>query len=457
MRHAFVPALFFVLYAAAVLFRPLLPIDETRYASVAWEMFLRGDWLAPLTVNFEPYHHKPPLLFWLINMSWSIFGVSRWATAIPPVLSSMACVYLTATLAGNLNPELRRNAPYILTGSLPFLIYCTLIMFDLTLAVFVLCALLCLIAYAEKGNAAHAVLTGLFLGLGVLTKGPVAYLYVIFPVLAGPFWILPGGIGWKKWYGGCLLAFLLSLIPVALWLVPVLHASSREFGFWLVWEQTAGRISGSYGEAHTRPFYFYLPLVPLMFAPWIFIPRFWKELRALKAVPPRKKEFRFILCWIVPVFIAFSFIGGKQPHYLVPLLPGVAILTAAMLKGMPVAIIRNTALAMVFIFAAGHAAAARTYFPFYDLGPFAAYVHDHPEAPWAFVRNYQGEITFLARLRTPVTSLERNQVKGWLAEHPGGMVLIRYKNPEEVSTYKTHFSAPYRGKQMGIFSAAEAG
>ncbi|MBI2235329.1 MAG: glycosyltransferase family 39 protein, partial [Micavibrio aeruginosavorus] len=62
----FVPLSFLGMFLAVVLLRPLLPIDETRYVTVAWEMFLRHDPLAPLTVNGTPYHHKPPLLFWLI-------------------------------------------------------------------------------------------------------------------------------------------------------------------------------------------------------------------------------------------------------------------------------------------------------------------------------------------------------------------------------------------------------
>ncbi len=77
-----------ILYLAAVLFRPLLPIDETRYMTVAWEMRLHEGWLSPLTLNFEPYHHKPPLLFWLINVFWSFFGVSRWAGLIPIVIAT---------------------------------------------------------------------------------------------------------------------------------------------------------------------------------------------------------------------------------------------------------------------------------------------------------------------------------------------------------------------------------
>ena len=56
-----------VLAVASIWLRPLWPVDETRYASVAWEMWLRGDFLVPY-INGEPYSHKPPLLFWLIQL-----------------------------------------------------------------------------------------------------------------------------------------------------------------------------------------------------------------------------------------------------------------------------------------------------------------------------------------------------------------------------------------------------
>ena len=57
------------LIAVAVLTRPAMPIDETRYLAVAWEMWQSGDYLVPHT-NGLPYSHKQPLLFWLINFGW---------------------------------------------------------------------------------------------------------------------------------------------------------------------------------------------------------------------------------------------------------------------------------------------------------------------------------------------------------------------------------------------------
>ena len=57
--------------------RPILPIDETRYLSVAYEMFIDKEWVVP-KLNGEIYSQKPPLLFWLIQSGWSIFGVNIW-------------------------------------------------------------------------------------------------------------------------------------------------------------------------------------------------------------------------------------------------------------------------------------------------------------------------------------------------------------------------------------------
>mgnify|MGYP003351169847 CR=1 FL=1 len=68
--------LLFVL-AASLLGRPDIPIDETRYVSVAWEAWRGGDWLI-MHMNGQAYHHKPPLLFWIIQAGWAIFGVNDW-------------------------------------------------------------------------------------------------------------------------------------------------------------------------------------------------------------------------------------------------------------------------------------------------------------------------------------------------------------------------------------------
>ena len=453
IQTLFVPASLFALFLAAIVFRPLMPIDETRYMTVAWEMWLRGDWFAPLTVNFEPYHHKPPLLFWLINSSWSIFGVSRWAGLVPVALVSLSFIYLTKILGKKLFRDLETKfdiLPVLVIGSVPFIIYSTLTMFDITLGTLVLLALLALLSYAENRKPVFILALALAIGMGVLTKGPVAWLYVIFPVLLAPLWMSKPQ-NWLSWYVGCALAFILSTIPVLLWLIPVLKATNPDFAFSLVWEQTAGRITGNMENSHARPLYFYLPLLPLLFLPWFFFPSFWKGAKNLKEAANNSMGLRFITCWIIPVVISFSFISGKQPHYLVPLLPGALILTAYLLQENARKLLTVSAI-VVFFALAGQGVASKTVFPKYNLQPLADYIAEHQETDWAFVRKYQGELTFLGRLRHPMADEQQYTLKAWFKDHPDGMAVIRYSRPEEISGLETMMTMPYRGKNIGIFA-----
>lgn len=451
----FVPVSLLALFLVAIFFRPLLPIDETRYMTAAWEMYLRQGWLSPLTVNFEPYHHKPPMLFWLINTSWSIFGVSRWAALVPIVLAAGTCVYLTQALARKLFKTEKltfENLPFIMMGSVPFLIYNTLIMFDVTLTLFVLSALLALLSYAENRRFPYILLMALFLGLGVLTKGPVAWLYVVFPAILGPYWLSENN-NKLSWYGGCALAFILSLLPVLLWLIPVLKASSHDFAFSLLWEQTAGRITGKMGNTHTRPLYFYLPLLPILFLPWAFFPSFWTGLNTIKTQIKTNLALRFILCWLIPVFITFSLIEGKQPHYLIPLLPGVLILISYSMK-INLKMLAKFSIIMMMTFAIGQVLASKTIFQKYDLQPIADYIQKHEESDWAFIRKYQGELTFLGQLEHPMDSMEFNDLPEWFKVHPQGLAVIRYHEVEKIEHYKMVMTIPYRGKHIGIFKLA---
>ena len=78
-----------------IYFRPIIIIDETRYVSVAWEMWDKGSFLVPL-INGEPYHHKPPLLFWLFHLDWLIFGVNDFSIRLIPMLfglGTLAVIY----------------------------------------------------------------------------------------------------------------------------------------------------------------------------------------------------------------------------------------------------------------------------------------------------------------------------------------------------------------------------
>src|SRR6202008_4729888 len=64
---------------------PLLGPDEPRYAQVAREMFLRGDWITP-TLGGHTWFEKPALLYWLIIPAYKVFGVHEWTARLGPAL-----------------------------------------------------------------------------------------------------------------------------------------------------------------------------------------------------------------------------------------------------------------------------------------------------------------------------------------------------------------------------------
>lgn len=442
-----------VLCLSAAILRPLLPIDETRYLTVAWEMFERGNYILP-TLNFAPYHHKPPLLFWLIDLSWGLFGVSRWSAMIPVFVISASVMALTRNLFERLFPEKKDASylvPWLLLSSFPFLIYGTMVMFDLLVAVLLLSVLISFLDYARAPAIYKPLLAGIALGFGALAKGPVIYLYALWPLALYAYWRREEFVSKKKFYAALLICVFVSFIPPLLWLAPALARANGDFAFWLLWEQTAGRISGKFGASHARPDYFYIVFLPALAMPWIFLPSFWRNARQ---VFWNANAFRFIAAATIPAFISFSLIAGKQPHYLLPFLPFIAAGLTFILSSSPRAIVR-VAVLMAALFVAGHAVAARTIFPKYDLEPFAAFYRDHREADWAFVRKYQGEIGFLARAEKPIASLEKDDLPDWFAAHPGGYAIIRYRGSDDLGAFKEVFSRSYKGKKLGIFQRAD--
>ena len=319
-------ALLAVLTLVAIISRPLTPLDETRYVGVAWEMWLRGDFLVPYK-NGAPYDHKPPLMMWLFQLGWALTGgVNEWWPRLVSPLASAASLFLTWGLARRLWPErpgMAGPAVLMLLGGMLWMIFSTMAMFDILMA---LCTLIGLhgIVIAADGQARRGfAVLGLAIGLGVLAKGPVILLQVLPAALLAPWW--NRGLRWGRWLGGIVLAILLGAAIALAWAIPAGYAGGEEYRNAIFWGQTANRMVESF--AHRRPIWWYLPLLPLMLFPWFLWTGLWRAL-----VPYLRQRLdrggRLCLAWSLPVLLAFSFISGKQPHYLLPIFPAFALLTA---------------------------------------------------------------------------------------------------------------------------------
>jgi 4-amino-4-deoxy-L-arabinose transferase-like glycosyltransferase len=359
-RHAMLlVALWCAMLAIAVLaVRPLTPVDETRYATVAWEMWQSGDWLQ-LRLNGELYGHKPPLLFWLINAGWAVFGVSDWWPRVLTASFAFGGLALTWLLARRLAPsraEVAAIAVFVTGSGLYWAFFTGALMFDAMLSFFVLLGVLFIARAATGGGWANWLGAGLALGLGILTKGPVALLHLLPLALLAPWWTaaLPQASAqrpsWGRWYGGVGVAVLLGAAVALAWAVPTALAGGERFGREIFWSQSVDRMATT--THHLKPAWFYPAMLPLLVFPWLFVPSVWRGFAGLVRAPAEPVT-RFALAWAVPVLLAFSAFKGKQAQYLLPETAALALLVGAALaardrEGTPPPAIDRLAVAGIF-------------------------------------------------------------------------------------------------------------
>lgn len=412
------------LLAAFVALRPLLPIDETRYLDVAWEMWLSGDPFH-LTRNFQPYAHKPPLLFWLINLVWSVTGVQEFPARLVGPACGVALAAATAALGSRLwprEPGLGARAILVLTGFTVFLVYAGATMFDTLLALSVVLGVGLLWRIGQGGAGwRHWAGFGLALGLGTLAKGPVILVHLLPLLLTMRLWApVPPSVPRRA--TGLGLALGVGLAVVALWLGPALIRGTPEFRHELLWTQSAGRVAG--GLAHDRPVWFLAALLPVLLFPWGWWPALWRQGRALVGADGAA---RMLAVWAGSAVVLFSLISGKQAHYLLPEYPALALLVARALPALPGAR-RATAIAAA---GAGLALALHLVVALsplharYDAGPAAERIAAAAGKGVAIAAMpYNAEFNFAARLTTPVATPDGPAaLKDWAAAHPGGLVL----------------------------------
>jgi len=321
--------LWLLLLLPVALFLPALPIDETRYLAVAWEMRLHGDFLVP-HLNGAPYSDKPPLLFWLINLGWLVAGMSAWAVRLGVLASSFASLFLFQRLALRLRGDVQfaQNAALLLLGMIYFALFSSAIMFDVLLATCVLVALHGALDLDERRWWRGVLLLSLGFGLGILTKGPVALLDAGLAVLFAPWWSETAREHKGRWYG-CLGLGILGGAAIALaWAIPAAISGGQAYADAIFLHQTVDRMTKSF--AHQRPLWWYFMVLPAMLLPWtvgLRAPwRVWKQNFHMG------KSSRFGAVWFLPAFVVFCLISGKQPHYLLPILPGLALYLAGVLS-----------------------------------------------------------------------------------------------------------------------------
>jgi 4-amino-4-deoxy-L-arabinose transferase-like glycosyltransferase len=342
---------------------PLVGPDEPRYAQVAREMFIRGDWVTPTLGGFN-WFEKPALLYWFEIAAYNIFGVTEFAARLGPALFGLGtifCLWLVGRFA--LGSRFAANwIALIAAATIGIIVFSRGATFDI-MVTFPITASLTGFIICDNGEARRPLgLTAFyfFIGVALLAKGLIG---IVFPFAIVGFYFLLS----RRWPDRRLWISLLWGIPLlaavaALWYVPMYMRHGYTFIDEFIIQQHFQRFTSNKYQ-HPQPFYFFFWVLPVMTIPWLpfFLVGTWKAAKSivlrwlsssgamktsamsapestpidlLVASSPRLLDsftrlHAISFSWLIVPLIFFSLSGSKLPGYILPAVPG-AVLLAAM-------------------------------------------------------------------------------------------------------------------------------
>jgi 4-amino-4-deoxy-L-arabinose transferase-like glycosyltransferase len=318
-----VVALFWQLGAAA-LFEP----DEGRNAEKAREILVLNDRITPHE-NFHPVLDKPIFFYWLIAIAYRLFGVSEWAARLPSILAALGClalVYHFAVLRWGRWSGLW--SVLILLTCVEFFALARIVIFDMTLTFFLTLSLCAFYeaSHTESLNWRRICCLALYVALAAATliKGLIG---VVVPALVIFFYLLLT----RRWT----VVRRIYPIPGALLVLAIvtpwyLLAESRNPGYlyYYLWEEHFERfVTNEFDRG--EPWYYFIGVGFVGFLPWSLLLPFAGKV-AWQATWTKKFDDKtlYLVLWAVLPFLFFSISKSKLPHYILPIFPALAMLTA---------------------------------------------------------------------------------------------------------------------------------
>ena len=307
------------------------PPDEPRAGAVAEEMrsFVHG-WLGLVVphLNGAVYTQKPPLFYWLAALGGSFVGrVTEGAARLPSAVAGLCTVALVCHL-GRLMFRPRVGA---LAGALAlcvpsFVILSRSARLDALLTLWVVAAFVFAWRIDRRRGSERAGRVWLHaaIGLGVLTKGPVALLFPALGLTAYLAW--EGRLSELRRFVS-LPSLLLSLGPGLAWVSAATALAPSGFADAALWENLVSRFFS--GSSHARPWWFYLEHFPMGVLPLTLLwPLAALRFRAVSRDPAAgelRSAWRFLLAGIGGALVFMSLSAGKRGVYLAPIEPLVAV------------------------------------------------------------------------------------------------------------------------------------
>lgn len=322
---------FAVVWFGTLDYRKLLKPDEGRYAEIAREMAVSGDFVTP-RLNGIKYFEKPPLQYWATATAYQVFGENEWTARLWPGITGFLSVLLAFFTAGRLfGPRAGLLAGATLGSCLFVVLMGHFNALDMGLSFFLQLALSGLLLANRKqaqpaGQRGWMLVVWAALAAAMLSKGLVAL------VLCGATLVLYSLLTrdlspWRRLE--LIRGIPLFLLLAAPWFVAVSLANPEFFHFFFIHEHFERFLSE--GHRRTQPSWYFLAVLLVGALPWTlmmlqgWIGAWWREREA--GFQPQ----RLLAVWALVVIAFFSASSSKLPSYILPMAPALAMLTGVWL------------------------------------------------------------------------------------------------------------------------------
>lgn len=321
------------------LFIDIMKVDAAQYASISAQMAKTNSFLEVKDFEYD-YLDKPPLLFWLSNLSIKLFGVNNFAYKFPSflfLLFSLYAVFRFALLY--YNKTIAKNALLILASVQCYFLMTNDVRTDGLLTSCVIISIWFFAEYFEKQKWKYLLLGSVFTAFAMLSKGPIGFIAVFFPFGIHLLYF-------KKWKQIFTIKWILVFLLIAIILVPMSYGLYTQFDlhpekitngvlgqkglYFYFWLQSFGRITGESVWNNSKPWFFFITSSIWDFFPWFF-PLCFALFFKLKNLIFFKKTSPEIISIVgfVTLFVVFSLSKYKLPQYVFVTFPFGAILIAA--------------------------------------------------------------------------------------------------------------------------------
>lgn len=293
--------------------------DEARPGLIARDVVERGAWLVP-RIGGRLYGDKPPLFPWLVAVL-SRPRVTEWSLRLPSVAAAAGTAAIVCALGARLGPPgTGLAAAAMLASALAFVEWSRIGRMEMLLVFWLTLGVWAVVRWLTDGRRLHAVVLGLAVGGGFLTKGPLA----ILPLAVGLLTLVLGRRATVRRLADLALALGVGLVVPAGWLA-LAAVASPDFGSYLAVILT--RFGDEVQVQRERHALYAARVLAVSFLPWtLLVPGalvvLWRAGRAAR------RPLLPVLLWLGVVIVLFTAVISPREPYFLPAYPPLALLTA---------------------------------------------------------------------------------------------------------------------------------